>query len=61
MNVIKHTVTGHQMPVSNGPSNGLRYSRMDRVKFFNGCLPQIFLGPFLNTLTQTSGSNAEPF
>ena len=24
---------------------------MDQVKFFKGCLPQIFLGPFLNTLT----------
>ena len=42
---------------------GSRYSRMDQVKFmedlgrpyyfkfFKGCLPQILLGPFLNTLT----------
>ena len=27
------------------------YSRMDQVKLFKGCLPQISLGPFLNTLT----------
>ena len=32
--------------------NGSRYSRMDQVKIFKGCLPQILLGPFLNTLTQ---------
>ena len=25
---------------------------MDQVKFFNDCLPQILLGPFLNTLSQ---------
>ena len=24
---------------------------MDQVKFFKGCLPQILLGPFLNTLS----------
>ena len=34
-------------------SYGSRYSRMDRVKFFKGCLPQILVGPFLNTLTFT--------
>ena len=28
-----------------------RYSRVDQVKFFKGCLPQIFLDPLLNTLT----------
>ena len=27
------------------------YSRMDQVKFFKGCLPQILLGLFLNTLS----------
>ena len=27
---------------------------MDQVKFFKGCLPQILLGPFLNTLSQMS-------
>ena len=27
-------------------------SRHCLVKFFKGCLPQILLGPFLNTLTQ---------
>ena len=30
---------------------GSRYSKMDQVKFFKGCLPQIFFGSFLNTLT----------
>ena len=29
---------------------GTGYSRMDQVKFFKDCLPQILLGPFLNTL-----------
>ena len=24
---------------------------VNQVKFFKGCLPQILLGPFLNTLT----------
>ena len=32
--------------------NGPKYSRMEQLKFFKGCLPQIWLGPFLNTLTQ---------
>ena len=27
-----------------------KYSRIDQVKFFKGCYPQILLGPFLNTL-----------
>ena len=27
-------------------------SRLHHFKFFKGCLPQIFLGPFLNTLTR---------
>ena len=27
------------------------YSRIDQVNFFKGCLPQILLGPFLNTLS----------
>ena len=30
---------------------GTKYSRMDQAKFFKGCLPQILLDPFLNTLT----------
>ena len=30
---------------------GAKYSRMNQVKFFKGCLPQILLGPFLNTLS----------
>ena len=29
---------------------GIKYLRMDQVKFFD-CLPQILLGPFLNTLS----------
>ena len=29
-----------------------KYSRIDQVKFFKGCLPQILLGPFLKTLSQ---------
>ena len=32
--------------------NGSRYSRIVQVKYFKGCLPQILLGSFLNTLTQ---------
>ena len=30
---------------------GTKYSRMDQVKLFKGCLPQISLDPFLNTLS----------
>ena len=30
---------------------GSSYSRLYQVKFFKGRLPQILLGPFLNTLT----------
>ena len=30
---------------------GSSYLRMDQVKFFKGCLPQISPVPFLNTLT----------
>ena len=33
---------------------GTKYSRMDQVKFFKGCLPQILLGPFLNALSHVS-------
>ena len=33
-------------------TNGTKYSRMDQGKVFKGCLPQILLGPFLNTLSQ---------
>ena len=29
---------------------------MDQVKFSKGCLPQIVLGPFLNTLPHMSHS-----
>ena len=34
------------------PIYGTKYSRMDGGKFFKGCLPQILLGLFLNTLPQ---------
>ena len=30
---------------------GSGYSRMDQMKIFKGCLSQILLGPFFNTLT----------
>ena len=31
-----------------------KYSRMNQVKFFKGCLPQISLGPILNTLSHVN-------
>ena len=34
-----------------------KYYRKDQFKFFKGCLPQILLGPFLNTLTHRQKSN----
>ena len=33
-------------------SNGTKYSRVDQVNFFKGCLPQNLPGPLLNTLSQ---------
>ena len=39
-------------PIQLTALNGAKHSRMDQVRFFKGCLPQIFLGPFLNTLSQ---------
>ena len=30
---------------------GTKYSRMDQVNFFKGCLPQILLGSILDTLS----------
>ena len=33
---------------------GAKYSRIDQVKFIKGRLPQILLGPFLNTLSYIS-------
>ena len=38
---------------------GSRYSRRDLVKSFKGCLPQILLYPFLNTLSQLFLSGTE--
>ena len=32
--------------------HGSRHSRIDQVKLFKGCLPQILLDPFLNTLSR---------
>ena len=37
-----------------------RYSRMDQTTFFKGCLPQILLGPFLNTLSHISPWSSIP-
>ena len=34
------------------PGERTKYSWMDQAKFFKGYLPQILLGPFLNTLSQ---------
>ena len=44
------------IPALGLPSNeyGTKYSRMGQVKFFKGCLSQILLGPFLNTLRARS-------
>ena len=39
-----------------GTSFAAKYSRMDRVKFFKDCLPEILLGPFLNTLPHLFGN-----
>ena len=38
---------------------GSRYSWMDQVKFFKGCLLQILLGSFVNTLTYMSSFNTK--
>ena len=34
-------------------SFGTKYSRIDQVNFFKGCLPRISLGPFRNTLSHS--------
>ena len=34
---------------------GTKYTRMNQVKCFKGCLPQISLGPFFNTLSHIMG------
>ena len=39
-------------PIQLTALNGTKHLRMDQVRFSKGCLPQIFLGPFLNTLSQ---------
>ena len=36
---------------------GISYDRSYHFKFFKGCLPQISLGPFLNTLSHLYTSN----
>ena len=43
INIATTLFTGH--------SNDIWVSRPYHFKFFKGCLPQILLGPFLNTLT----------
>ena len=40
---------------------GIKYSRMNQVKILIGCLPQILLGPFLNTLPHIEGKLMDPF
>ena len=37
-------------PSNLSPTYGSRYSKIDQVKIFKGCLPQILLRAFLNTL-----------
>ena len=32
-------------------------SRMNQIKFFKGCLPQLLIGPFLNTLPYMSNNS----
>ena len=39
---------------------GTKYSIMDLVKSFKGCLPQILLGLFLNTLSHIKFCVTEP-
>ena len=41
--------------------NETKYSRMDQVKLSKDCLPQILLGPFLNTLSQITFHIIFPF
>ena len=36
------------------------HSTLHYFKFFKGYLPQILLGPFLNTLTQMTSPNVSP-
>ena len=38
-------------------TNGTKYSRMEQVKFFKGCLPKMSPGPFLNNLSQIIHGN----
>ena len=40
-----------------GSLYGTKYFRMDQINFFKSCLPQTFLGPFLNTLSHIFGSS----
>ena len=48
-----YTISG-QLPTTHERyrTSGTKYSRMDQVNFFKGCLPQILLGTFFNTLSQ---------
>ena len=47
----KYECLNFLMPNSLHSSYGAKYLRIDQVKFFKGYLPQISLGPFLNTWT----------
>ena len=46
-------ICGRQ-PLRNLKGYGLPKADYNPFKFFKGCLPQILLGPFLNTLSQMS-------
>ena len=55
MKALKNCIASE---TKNSLSPGLfetKYSRMVEVKFFKGCLPQILLVPFLNTLSHLLG------
>ena len=52
----------NQLVSNKHPLFGTKYSRMDQVKFFKSCLPQILLGSFLNTLSYLfKHENINPF
>ena len=51
-NLVKiAVVTQYHVTTSLNEIYGTKNSRMDQVIFFKGCLPQILLGPFLNTFS----------
>ena len=52
LNEILMNVFSNYIPSTWTTIYGTKYSKIDQVKFFKGCLPQISLGPFLNALPQ---------